>query len=72
MECASPLALWKQVKRFVTIGIAVGLISDMQPLRKTIHSAFTLFRNLNLTKPYGDYNLDWTVGGLTAGEDTKK
>ncbi|MBI3415806.1 MAG: type II secretion system protein [Verrucomicrobia bacterium] len=36
------------------------------------HSAFTLFRNLNLTKPYGDYNLDWTIGGLSAGEDTKK
>jgi prepilin-type N-terminal cleavage/methylation domain-containing protein len=34
------------------------------------HAAFTKYVQLNKTKPYGDYNLDWTVGGL-AGEDLK-
>ncbi|MBM3832685.1 MAG: type II secretion system protein [Verrucomicrobia bacterium] len=34
------------------------------------HTAFTKYSQLNKTKPYGDYNLDWTVGGL-AGEDLK-
>jgi prepilin-type N-terminal cleavage/methylation domain-containing protein len=34
------------------------------------HSAYTLFTSLNKTIPYGDYNLDWTVGGLQ-GEDLK-
>lgn len=35
------------------------------------HSAFTKYQQLNKAKPYGDYNLDWTVGGLSAGEDLK-
>jgi prepilin-type N-terminal cleavage/methylation domain-containing protein len=35
------------------------------------HAAFTLFRNLNKTSPYGEYNLDWTIGGLS-GEDLKQ
>ncbi|MEO8429116.1 MAG: prepilin-type N-terminal cleavage/methylation domain-containing protein [Verrucomicrobiota bacterium] len=35
------------------------------------HAAFTTYKQLNKTKPYGDYNLDWTIGGLTAGEDLK-
>ena len=35
------------------------------------HAAFTTYKQLNQTKPYGDYNLDWTVGGLRAGEDLK-
>lgn len=35
------------------------------------HTAFTKYQQLNKAKPYGDYNLDWTVGGLTAGEDLK-
>lgn len=34
------------------------------------HSAYTTYRNLNKTQPYGEYNLDWTIGGL-AGEDVK-
>jgi prepilin-type N-terminal cleavage/methylation domain-containing protein/prepilin-type processing-associated H-X9-DG protein len=35
------------------------------------HAAFTTYKQLNKTKPYGDYNLDWTVGGLRQGEDLK-
>ena len=35
------------------------------------HAAFVLFRQLNKTQPYGEYNLDWTIGGLTKGEDLK-
>ena len=35
------------------------------------HAAFTTFKQLNKTKPYGDYNLDWTIGGLRQGEDLK-
>lgn len=35
------------------------------------HSAFTGYRHLNKTDPYGEYNLDWTIGGLSAGEDLK-
>ncbi|MBI2949167.1 MAG: type II secretion system protein [Verrucomicrobia bacterium] len=35
------------------------------------HTAYTKYQQLNKAKPYGDYNLDWTVGGLTAGEDLK-
>ncbi len=34
------------------------------------HSAFTTYPQLNKTAPYGEYNLDWTIGGL-AGEDLK-
>jgi prepilin-type N-terminal cleavage/methylation domain-containing protein len=34
------------------------------------HAAFTKYLNLNKTAPYGEYNLDWTIGGL-AGEDVK-
>jgi hypothetical protein len=26
---------------------------------------------MNKTAPYGTYNLDWTIGGLAAGEDLK-
>jgi len=32
------------------------------------HAAFTYFRNLNKAAPYGEYNLDWTVGGLTGSD----
>jgi prepilin-type N-terminal cleavage/methylation domain-containing protein len=35
------------------------------------HAAFTTYRNLNKTTPYGEYNLDWTIGGLS-GEDLKQ
>lgn len=35
------------------------------------HSAYTLYKNLNTTAPYGEYNLDWTIGGLSGGEDLK-
>ncbi len=35
------------------------------------HSAFTPFRALNKTDPYGEYNLDWTIGGLTQGADLR-
>jgi len=35
------------------------------------HSAFVKTNQLNRTAPYGEYNLDWTVGGLQAGEDLK-
>jgi prepilin-type N-terminal cleavage/methylation domain-containing protein len=35
------------------------------------HSAFTRYKALNKTLPYGEYNLDWTIGGLTKGEDLK-
>ncbi|MBI4326135.1 MAG: type II secretion system protein [Chloroflexi bacterium] len=35
------------------------------------HAAFTAYKQLNKTAPYGEYNLDWTIGGLTAGEDLK-
>ncbi len=35
------------------------------------HAAFTKYRQMNKTTPYGEYNLDWTIGGLTAGEDLK-
>ena len=34
------------------------------------HSAFITYKQLNRTAPYGDYNLDWTIGGL-GGEDLK-
>src|SRR6185369_2835136 len=27
-------------------------------------AAYVFFRQLNQTAPYGDYNLDWTIGGL--------
>jgi prepilin-type N-terminal cleavage/methylation domain-containing protein len=35
------------------------------------HASYTRFRNLNKTAPYGEYNLDWTIGGLATGEDFK-
>ena len=35
------------------------------------HAAFTFYRQLNKADPYGEYNLDWTVGGLAGGEDLK-
>ncbi len=35
------------------------------------HSAFTTYPQLNKTAPYGEYNLDWTIGGLANGEDLK-
>ena len=28
------------------------------------HSAFVKYLDLNKTAPYGEYNLDWTIGGL--------
>lgn len=34
------------------------------------HAAFTKYQQLNKTQPYGEYNLDWTIGGLK-GEDLK-
>ena len=35
------------------------------------HSQFAITNLMNKTVPYGPYNLDWTVGGLAAGEDLK-
>jgi len=35
------------------------------------HAAYTRYAALNKTVPYGEYNLDWTVGGLSQGEDLK-
>jgi prepilin-type N-terminal cleavage/methylation domain-containing protein len=35
------------------------------------HAAYTLFKRLNKTLPFGEYNLDWTIGGLAAGEDVQ-
>jgi prepilin-type N-terminal cleavage/methylation domain-containing protein len=35
------------------------------------HSAFTTYNQLNKTAPYGEYNLDWTIGGLRNGADLK-
>ncbi|MBX3746062.1 MAG: type II secretion system protein [Verrucomicrobiae bacterium] len=35
------------------------------------HSEFAKYRRLNKTEPYGEYNLDWTVGGLTQGRDLR-
>jgi len=35
------------------------------------HSEFVKTKRMNDTKPYGPYNLDWTVGGLSKGEDLK-
>ena len=35
------------------------------------HTSFTRYSQLNKTAPYGDYNLDWTIGGLTKGEDLR-
>jgi prepilin-type N-terminal cleavage/methylation domain-containing protein len=35
------------------------------------HAAFIPYRNLNKTAPYGEYNLDWTIGGLR-GEDLNR
>ncbi len=35
------------------------------------HSAYVKTNQLNRTAPYGEYNLDWTIGGLTTGEDLK-
>jgi prepilin-type N-terminal cleavage/methylation domain-containing protein len=34
------------------------------------HTAYTKYIQLNKTDPYGEYNLDWTIGGLK-GEDLK-
>jgi hypothetical protein len=36
------------------------------------HSAYIRYRDLNKTEPYGEYNLDWTIGGLSKGEDLKR
>ena len=35
------------------------------------HSAYVKTNLMNKTAPYGTYNLDWTIGGLSAGEDLK-
>jgi len=35
------------------------------------HVGFTKYSQLNKTSPYGEYNLDWTIGGLTKGEDLR-
>ncbi len=35
------------------------------------HSEFVKYQRLNKTAPYGEYNLDWTIGGLAKGEDLK-
>ncbi|HRI16870.1 MAG TPA: type II secretion system protein [Verrucomicrobiota bacterium] len=35
------------------------------------HSAYVRTNQLNRTAPYGEYNLDWTIGGLAAGEDLR-
>jgi prepilin-type N-terminal cleavage/methylation domain-containing protein len=34
------------------------------------HTAYITYQQLNKTVPYGEYNLDWTVGGL-AGADLR-
>ena len=36
------------------------------------HSEYVVYRRLNKTAPYGEYNLDWTIGGLATGEDLIK
>jgi len=36
------------------------------------HSEYVKYIRLNKTLPFGEYNLDWTVGGLTKGEDLIK
>jgi len=35
------------------------------------HSEFVTYRRLNKTAPYGEYNLDWTIGGLASGQDLR-
>ena len=35
------------------------------------HAGYTRYSQLNKTAPYGEYNLDWTIGGLSQGEDLK-
>lgn len=35
------------------------------------HSQYVKTNQLNETRPYPGYNLDWTVGGLSRGEDLK-
>jgi prepilin-type N-terminal cleavage/methylation domain-containing protein len=35
------------------------------------HSEYVRTNRMNRTAPYGEYNLDWTIGGLTKGEDLK-
>lgn len=35
------------------------------------HSAYTKYNQLNKTLPYGEYNLDWTIGGLSNGTDLR-
>jgi prepilin-type N-terminal cleavage/methylation domain-containing protein len=35
------------------------------------HSEFTTYKQLNTTQPFGEYNLDWTIGGLTQGTDRR-
>ena len=35
------------------------------------HSAYARTNSMNRTAPYGEYNLDWTIGGLSRGEDLK-
>src|SRR5262245_17644986 len=35
------------------------------------HAVFIKYKQLNKTAPYGEYNLDWTIGGLTKGEDLR-
>jgi prepilin-type processing-associated H-X9-DG protein len=33
------------------------------------HCEYVVYRRLNKTQPFGEYNLDWTIGGLAKGED---
>jgi prepilin-type N-terminal cleavage/methylation domain-containing protein len=33
------------------------------------HTSYVRYNALNKTVPYGEYNMDWTVGGLAKGED---
>jgi prepilin-type N-terminal cleavage/methylation domain-containing protein len=35
------------------------------------HTSFTRYKQMNKTIPYGEYNLDWTIGGLAKGEDLR-
>jgi len=35
------------------------------------HAAYVRYQHMNKTAPYGEYNLDWTVGGLAKGSDLK-
>ena len=35
------------------------------------HAGYINYNSLNTTAPFGPYNFDWTIGGLTDGKDLK-